>query len=731
MQSLRSRRPSESRPLKRHGSKLAKAPSTRQNARKSTVDDKMKKRMSLRYAEISHPTDPSVPALPTVPLGLRPGPQRDQDEIVKHVAHVKEDPRVLDQRLLDKGDFDPDDYLKAKLANSTEAELKSLQSSLRSLKDDTAVELQRNVFKNYAEFVLISKEISVLENEMLELKECLQEWKTMPSLLHIDESASVAERRRAARSSVVDLRILYASQMQTLHSQISGSAKFAPATSGRHVVAEMDGIWELNAATYKVISMVRFVILDDAVLVARRRRGGAPTPGGSNPTETAGKLVAERCWPLNEMLVLDTKDTPSMTNVFKVRHGKETHVYRTDAPTDKKTLLGQFRQVAEELAVRKRKEREGEHERRKSLWAGANSGGDRASAVFNLDKLPPLSDWMTELARAANASTPATAEASARANSDRNAHALSELSDDLTVAIVLRAWPRAVKLAESARVHPSLSPLVAALTSALLDALARPKNSKSTCVELVGHLLRLGAVARARETFLAARGAAIEGYVRAITFEGHVGLYVHNLAVVVFTAIKHTADWFLAGFVEHEMTSGFIDWAKKQIELYAAMFRKQVYSSDVEQSTIDEALKITHSQSRKLLQEFGLDFRYLLDDLLAQHPKVSSTPTPQNMPTRLTIPAPSHSRASNSPSSPSPSPSLANRPSTPISRLRPSLPRGDSSSIPSTPVRPLLPRSHSSARAAGPPPPRSTNRPSGPAVMHSAHVAVPDREGMI
>jgi hypothetical protein len=163
---------------------------------------------------------------------------------------------------------------------------------------------------------------------------------------------------------------------------------------------------------------------------------------------------------------------------------------------------------------------------------------------------------MTELARAANASSPAVADASARAKSDRNARALSELSDDLTVAIALRAWPRAVKLAESARAHPSLSPLVAALTSALLDALARPKNSKSACVELVGHLLRLGAVARARETFLAARGAAIEGYIRAITFEGHVGLYVHNLAVVVFTAIKHTADWFLAGFVEHEMTSG-------------------------------------------------------------------------------------------------------------------------------------------------------------------------------
>jgi hypothetical protein len=40
--------------------------------------------------------------------------------------------------------------------------------------------------------VLISKEIGVLENEMLELKESLAEWKSMPSLLHIDESASAA-----------------------------------------------------------------------------------------------------------------------------------------------------------------------------------------------------------------------------------------------------------------------------------------------------------------------------------------------------------------------------------------------------------------------------------------------------------------------------------------------------------------------------------------------------------
>lgn len=38
--------------------------------------------------------------------------------------------------------------------------------------------------------MMISKEISTLENDMLELKESLSEWKSMPSLLHIDDSAS-------------------------------------------------------------------------------------------------------------------------------------------------------------------------------------------------------------------------------------------------------------------------------------------------------------------------------------------------------------------------------------------------------------------------------------------------------------------------------------------------------------------------------------------------------------
>jgi hypothetical protein len=92
--------------------------------------------------------------------------------------------------------------------------------------------------------------------------------------------------------------------MQNLQTQIEVSTKFVPTIPGQLVVAEMDSIIVLNAATYKPMSTMRFVLLDDAVLVARRRR--------RRKASESGKLITDRCWPLNEMLVLDTKDTACM-----------------------------------------------------------------------------------------------------------------------------------------------------------------------------------------------------------------------------------------------------------------------------------------------------------------------------------------------------------------------------------------------------------------------------------
>jgi hypothetical protein len=148
-----------------------------------------------------------------------------------------------------------------------------------------------------------------------------------------------------------------------------------------------------------------------------------------------------------------------MTNVFKIRQGKETHVYRTVNQADKKALLAQFRQVADELAAKRRKEREGEHERRKSMW---QAGDVRLTLIYAFSApssclyqgnsavppMPAMPEWMADLARRGGEFPGVSQADDAKEKAERDARWVGEWSDDLTVAIALREWTKAVDLVE-------------------------------------------------------------------------------------------------------------------------------------------------------------------------------------------------------------------------------------------------------------------------------------------
>lgn len=100
-----------------------------------------------------------------------------------------------------------------------------------------------------------------------------------------------------------------------------------------------------------------------------------------------------------------------------------------------------------------------------------------------------------------------------------------------------------------------LAGLTASLTSALLYSLSEPSHRKTSVVYLTSILIKLGAGPAAQAAFLATRGELIRKRIRSIPFEGDIPLYIFDLAIVVFTAIKHTAEWFLASFKENEAAS--------------------------------------------------------------------------------------------------------------------------------------------------------------------------------
>ncbi|SRR5258706_12855480 len=103
MKSLRTNRPSpriqdpEQQPQARPRQKITKAS---RDTRKSRVDDKIKRRMTMRYADnLDYTAGAAIPEEFTLPTGrtIREAPVKDE---------VRADPRAVDVNFLQRDDFD-------------------------------------------------------------------------------------------------------------------------------------------------------------------------------------------------------------------------------------------------------------------------------------------------------------------------------------------------------------------------------------------------------------------------------------------------------------------------------------------------------------------------------------------------------------------------------------------------------------------------------------------------
>lgn len=339
---------------------------------------------------------------------------------------------------------------------------------------------------------------------------------------------------------------MYRQQITALWSTVEGSQKYLPLAPGRHLVFETHAFIELNPATYKAKQSVSLFLLNDLLLVAGRRRLKTNT-APSDREGDRGRMVAERCWVLGDLVVVDLKDTGDLTNALKVKRGKEVCVYRASKADDKKQLLQAFRQVSNELAERRRKESEAEQERRRTLWQGdsANARMTRMSMFMQMDQQRPLSTIGTSLAET------------------KDLLWIDEFGDDLTMAIAKQDWEKSVTLVERGQdllrtvannadatefLQFRLDSLRPTVIQHIANELCSPDIRKKGAKDLIALLCRLDRAELARDQFLKARHDLTVRLVRTIKHEGDISLYINELAVVCFTIIRHTSDWYINAF---------------------------------------------------------------------------------------------------------------------------------------------------------------------------------------
>ena len=88
--------------------------------------------------------------------------------------------------------------------------------------------------------------------------------------------------------------------------------------------------------------------------------------------------------------------------------------------------------------------------------------------------------------------------------------------------------------------------------------LSFPEIRKTNTAKLVTLLTRLDQADLARDIFLKTRRDIMLKRVRGIKCEGDISIYISELAIVCFTTIRHSSDWFMGAFKDSRMASGML-----------------------------------------------------------------------------------------------------------------------------------------------------------------------------
>jgi hypothetical protein len=402
------------------------------------------------------------------------------------------------------------------------------------VKNRTSTDLQQNVYQNRTQFIKISKEAEKLKDEMRTLRTLMAELTTalgQTSVGNTPNPMSPMEdsfpKRNANRSSVANLESMWSVQLQTLWKTVEGSQKWLPAVPGRHIVLETGNWVELDSATWKPRRAVHIVLLNDHLLVASKKRMRVDQSNTNYRGPVPTRLVAEFCWPLGEVDMLDLGANMGtgaareeavdrgIGRSISIRVGPKPFTYRHENTSIKQELLATFRKAVEDLRRTMRSETE-------AASKPLESYGYLSSRHLSHQKKTETLD-LTDAPRD---------KSDVRIDVDgkqQNLRWVEGQVDELDIDIALQRFEASVhsierlrKLAKglkgnalaqdviNAKVDGRATRLAGILSRALVDKHSFPAATKTH----VSWLTRLGFEDQARETYLKARSDVIAQRIR-------------------------------------------------------------------------------------------------------------------------------------------------------------------------------------------------------------------------
>ncbi|KAK0722079.1 Cullin repeat-like-containing domain protein [Lasiosphaeria miniovina] len=593
------------------------------------TSDLVKRRYSTRFNNLPTDFDPTAPPMPNLPSLDKY--EQSQNRLPPPSRGGGREAPQLDVRALRNPQLVAEQYVAEILSEATEDEIREFEITLRKLKSRASADLQQNVYQNRTQFIKISKEAEKLKSEMRSLKNLMSELKANTTALRSASGNSPEQvsgfggefstglSKRDKRSSVADRTALWSSQMQALYKNVEGSQKFLPNSQGRHVLQNAGPWIELDNATYKSRRSMQIFLLNDHLLVASRKKRKMDGPNVSDARGPMTKLVADRCWHLLDIEVVDMAGTSEssggrnkLADAIMVRGGgqNESFIYRTERPEDseKSALILNIRKTVEELRRNLQSEREATNKAKETINYFASRDPGLLEKTELLETLSDIKDMLIEVD-----------------GKQQNLRWVESQMDELDINIALQEIEPAVARVEKLKglafglknnviaqdfISFKVDERCTKLASLVVRDLISSHNDQRKMKRNVNWLTRLGFEDRAREAYLKARSEIIKKRTRQCIFQGDLHLYIWEISFVYFTIIHNTVNCFQACFPP-PMMSACVKWAKEEVDAFNVILARQLSSAEEGGEVWTQCMNRAKEHAQ-MLSDVGIDFRNLV-----------------------------------------------------------------------------------------------------------------------
>lgn len=578
---------------------------------------------------------------------------------------------LMDKQLIN-GPIDPLSYLSRNLAGADAAAVLEFGEKLRAQAQKVQESEHKSVQRNYKALRAVANGVSELPVAVAELDRQMGELSAVTEAMRQDAAAQAAQRsntpggvgsgvgsgvggmsasglngnrisngraslgidggvegddggeydsatRVGVRQSMMVLNNTWMKDLNSLYQRVRGAQKVLPLAPGRHLVMEESGWLLLNLVTQRAVKPVLLVLLNDYFMVAAPQHG---------------RYVHDSHFALDQQLHCEIDE---VSRVLLIKSGTQAQlsllapsISRLRVVYHELTKLNELTVVSKQRLPRRTRAsaahdlQGGEGSGTQAVGRSTSKSGSqstqrashgRTSFQSHSRNLSGHSRSQSGFGHSRKVSTSSVSSIQEATIEERRE--ASRVVANIDREIAHRRFSEAVDLVVSHDGDPVYGAAVAVRHQSLVETLlgelrmSWQRNSRQETSALIKMLVRLGNEGEAKQTLLDTAAQDIENQARMVTFLGDVVSYISQMAAIYFQTIIATLKVYQMAFPSKADSSRITTWVKSQVDIYAAIFNRQLYRISPEFKAYQRCREVSRLESSQL-KAHRMDMEFML-----------------------------------------------------------------------------------------------------------------------